>query len=180
MISIDVSERFRQLKCSQLARLLNVEPGAVDPWGAADLAAMFRHQLAAPVDFDLSSLPAEEANPETVAMALEQSASGQVGTFAALLTHPQPPVDLLRLSKDFFKHRAAQFPKGSPDWQLAYCFYLLTILVGHQHRIPLSTLTPAELRQAADWALQQSWVDNSARALIERVRAQLAGPGHAA
>jgi hypothetical protein len=97
------------------------------------------------------------------------------GTFGELFQHERPPLELLRLAKDFAK--AAQANPGSAiPKEVAWVLYYLSIataLVRLRQRI--THLSDVELRQGFDWVLAQSWVADPSRALAEAGRMTLAG-----
>src|ERR1035437_4992333 len=82
-------------------------PQERDAWAHADVAAMVRHQLAAPLMVDLEAMfPGE--GPQVAALAA--AAKPAIVTFADLLSHASPPVELLRLVKDMAK-AAVEMPQ---------------------------------------------------------------------
>ena len=81
---------------NSLARLMDLGRRKEALWSPQELGAILRHQLAAPLEFDLGA--AGDA-------ALADRIAGFVGiqppirTFGELLFHPCPPVELLELVK---------------------------------------------------------------------------------
>src|SRR4051794_8797949 len=78
-----------------------IELGAADAqhaWTADEIAAIYRHELNAPLQVELSALD-ESVAAQVGQIALWSGLTSQ--TIGALLHHPQPPVELLVLLKDF-------------------------------------------------------------------------------
>src|SRR5262245_18541027 len=83
-----------------LAKILDQNQDDAALWGAAEMNAMWKHQLQAPLDADLSSvsssnLSALRRDPQTKSL-LEKS-------FEHLLHSAKPPMPLLKVVKDFAK-----------------------------------------------------------------------------
>ncbi len=69
-------------------------------WRPEEFAAIFRHQLTAPLHTDLAGLDPQIGEK----LAGLRTPDGQpVATFGDLLRHPAPPVALLELVKEFAK-----------------------------------------------------------------------------
>ena len=173
MAEPDSSQAVLKSSPAQLAKIMNLDETTPDAWTDQDLAAMLRHQMAAPLDFDLTSLELKAAEAEARTETLAGAAKARIRSFQDLLFHPGPPLELLRLSKDFFKGRIKACQKGSPEWQVAYLFYLLSILAAGSRAARLSNLTPRDLGKAIKWALDQKWVDQKTRTLISQASGRL-------
>jgi hypothetical protein len=151
----------------QLAEVLNFEVAWPNPWTEADLPAMFRHQMAAPIAFDLKTL----ARSETV---LTEAAKEGIRTFENLLQHPHPPETLLSLAKDFFKTIAGPIDSRLAGQQVAYVFYLLAILVARERLgRSLTRLSDAELLRGVEWGATRTWIDAGSREIFLQARAKL-------
>ena len=142
-------------------------PGA---WSEQDLPAMLRHQLSAPLEFDLSSLEVKGAEVRARDKTLTAAAKERIKSFGDLLFHPEPPLVLLKLSKEFFKKRTQDCKKDSSEWKIAYLFYLLSILVAGTRAPKISALTHGDLLKGVKWALGQKWVNERTRALLAKAR----------
>ena len=109
--------------------------------------------------------------------AAEAAAAG-IKTFEELFHHGQPPLGLLKRTKEFFKAMASRAQKDSPEHRLAYVLYLLSIAVA---RIRLgekiTNLTDEELLECIEWAEKQAWLDERTRELLVATRCQLQNPG---
>src|ERR1035437_563091 len=92
-------ENIQRTDPKLLSKVLS-SPQDRDTWARADITAMVRHQLAAPLLVDLEAMfPGEGAK----VAALAAGAKPPIVTFADLLAHAAPPVELLRLVKDMAK-----------------------------------------------------------------------------
>src|SRR5437773_10752285 len=129
----------------RLLSLINLDETAPDQWDPEDMAAMVQHQFSAPLHFDLSAAEEGKLAPKTRHQTLTEAAAARIKSFEDLLFHAKPPLQLLRLAKDFFKGRTRTQKKDSTEWQVAYLFYLLTILAARPHDPKISTLTTTEL-----------------------------------
>ncbi|HEY5910616.1 MAG TPA: hypothetical protein VJA21_08440 [Verrucomicrobiae bacterium] len=173
MTEFDPSKAVRQGNAAQLSKIMELDPTTADLWTGRDLPAMLRHQLAASLEFDLGSFKLAGPAVRNRKHALAEAAAAGVRSFADLLFRPEPPFELLKLSKEFFKARTQVCHKSSPEWKVAYLFYLLSILAAGEHAPTLSTLPSADLFRAAGWALKQTWVDEKTRERILAARKRL-------
>jgi hypothetical protein len=98
-------------------------------------------------------------------------------TFLDLLRHRQPSADLL--------DKVRQFAKGNrehpdpPLRQIAAVLYRASILVARARTSrPISQLDDAAILDGGRWALGQSWIDPTTRAVFEEAMLQV-GPHNA-
>ncbi|MGA2656526.1 MAG: hypothetical protein ABSH34_03305 [Verrucomicrobiota bacterium] len=160
-------------RAEKLSKLFNLNEKTPEEWGDRTLPAMARHQLATPLGFDLRSLTLKPPDSEAREMGLSRAAVIGIESFEDLLFHREPPLELLRLAKDFFKKRTRECQKGSAEWQAAYLFYLLAIAAGGARAQEISALTPGDLLKGIGWALEQPWVDDKTKALLCAARRRL-------
>ena len=150
----------------QLSRLLAVRPESPHLWNEAELADVLRHQLDAPLLFDLGRLGRAGAVDEL---------AREIGSFRGLLLHGAPPLDLLVLAKEYGKSAVAQ-PDSPVPAEVGTLLYYATIaaaLLRLGRRI--TRMGDADLLGGLDWALRQPWVDADARALIGDAAARIRG-----
>ncbi len=157
----------------QLAQLLAMAPHETSDWRANELAAILRHQLAVPVEFELpgasnaggdSGLPPMPADVRCILTT----------TFGDLLRHADPPLSMLRRVKDFAK-ACREDPRGPLPREVAMVLYLASILAAlTRHGAAITKLTPDELHKATEWALSQEWLDEALRPLFEEGLSQVA------
>jgi len=136
-----------------------------------ELAAMWRHQLGAPLTFDLKDV---EPDPTSLAQ-MTHAGERELETFGQLLDDPQPPVELLQIVKEFAKSQSAggepllPKPIGSALYYAAIATARLRC--GGQR---ISALDDAELRRGVEWAVQQAWLDEGTRQLFAQALESIA------
>ena len=143
-------------------------------WRPDELAAIFRHQMSAPVLVDLGG-----TDPVTAARlkALSNAQGLLLTSFRDLFLHPIPPVELLTLTKDFAKGNMDQPDSVLPN-DVAAVVYYLTIaagLVRLNQRI--SRLGDAELKRGLEWAKSKPWVEPALQDLLGEAVRKLETPG---
>ena len=148
-----------------LSELIGLEAGQQKAWNADELGAVLRHQLSAPMNFHLNGLD------KGVAARLSTLADSQqllLKSFSDLLLHPHPPLELLKLVKDFAKFSASHPDSPLPE-DIAYVLYYAAIVaarVSCGQRI--TALDDASLRQSLESTLARPWLDESMRGLLQR------------
>jgi hypothetical protein len=150
-----------------LASLMNVEG---DPrsggWRSDELAEILRHQLDAPLLFDLSAMGADGA-----AAASGEAGADHAWSFGALFLHPRPPLTMLRLTKRFAKtsDRRSANPLPSQVATVLYYAAIIAALLRHGERI--SGVDDAGLCEGTAWVLGQAWVTGPLRELFREAQA---------
>ncbi|HOW72222.1 MAG TPA: hypothetical protein PKY77_16605 [Phycisphaerae bacterium] len=158
----------------QLAQVLKASEAHEHIWSPDELAAMFRDQIQAPIEFDLGGLPSETALRSRLA------ATGRgllLRSFADLFNHPHPPLELLDLTRRFAKAHQSQRDAGLPA-EIPLMLYYTSIaaaLVRCGERI--SSLNNADLAEGLDWAADQRWIDEDTRQLLRKARGMLGRNG---
>jgi len=158
---------------ASLGRVMELGRDLARPWRPEELAAVFQHQMAAPVSVDLASLaPGAPGKLKTLT-----DASGLLlKSFRDLFRHPQPPLELLQLVKEFAKRNRGH-PESLLPSEVATLLYYLALaaaLVRWGERI--TSLRDAELERGLDWAIAQDWIDVGARGLLTEARTRLGAP----
>src|SRR6266571_3662048 len=144
----------------QVSKLLRMDETSVEPWQPEDLRAMVRHQLSAPVEFDVRSVKLSQLEQDTLNRSLRDPPRSGIWTFADLFYSLHPPVELLRFSHKFFKQNVSNSPKGSPNQKLAYLFYLLSIVVARiRAGVRISKLPDDELLRSIQSVINRHWLD---------------------
>ena len=145
-----------------LSRLMALDADEGRGWSAKELGDILRHQLRAPLLFDLGKLsPAGEVELRHFAQA-----GGRIENFGDLLHHPAPPVELLSLVKEFGKSGRTG-ATGLPQ-EIATVLYYASIaaaLVRHGRRI--TRMEDKPLRDGLKWAAEQPWVDDATRLVLK-------------
>ncbi len=87
-------------------------------------------------------------------------------TFGELLAHPDPPLEILVLAKNYAKTERGR-GAGPALRQIATTLYYACIAAGLRRcREKLTSLTDTEAKQGFEWVLGQPWVDDDTRVLI--------------
>jgi hypothetical protein len=133
-------------------------------WQESELAAVLRHQMQAPLRVGLETLPRQLAAELRV---LCEAQGLLIRSVYDLLDHPLPPLELLRILKDFTK-RQAFASGGALPRAVAMVIYYLTIATARiRHGERLTSLTDPEVEQGLDWVRGQAWLDDDTRTMAE-------------
>jgi len=174
MSDFDSSAALTKGRARELAALIHTGDESSPLWGANELAALFHHQMSAPMLMDLGSF-----DPRT-AEQLKTLAAGQgllLSSFADLFNHPAPPLQLLQMVKDFAKANMDHPESGLPR-EIATALYYSSIaaaLVRLDARI--SQLPDADLQRGLRKAQEQKWLDAQTKALLAGALKKLSGEG---
>ena len=151
-------------EAQSLSEMMGAGADETGLWEPEELAAILKHQLTAPIAFDLSY--AAEGPPPRVDV-ISPSEGPSIETFSELFHHPRPPVGLLEQIKQFAKSCRNRANSPLPD-EIASVLYTLSIIVAMTkcgRRITKSD--DQTLRYGVDWALDQTWLDEPTRGLLE-------------
>jgi len=155
---------FDHLNPSQMAEMLSLDGSSGGAWLPEELGAVLSHQMMVSVDFDSERLIAAH---DQAALASGEANLGRSFTFAELLHHPEPPLDVLRHVKTSAKACMTE-TNGSLPHEVATVLYFASILVALMRCDQRIThLNDGCLRGGVEWVLAQSWVDPPTRALFE-------------
>jgi hypothetical protein len=160
------SEQVRHTDPTRLSAMLAPEL-PVPPWQPGELAAVLRHQLAAPLDFAAPSVDDPGGRPGPPKPEGVSLPPGSPQTFGALLFDSNPPIDLLIQTKAFAKPFVVT-PTGVLPREVAAVLYYGSIVAArtrHGHRI--SELDDASLRYGLEGMVRCEWLDDSSRRLME-------------
>jgi hypothetical protein len=156
----------------RLEQMLSLDPSgsAAGPiWQPDELAAIFRHQLDAQLEFDLGDVSAD------LPVGLDALGVGGTGTLRwavtfrdLLLHHPHPPLPLIERAKRFAK-ACKNEPGGALPAEVATMLYFACIVVARLRcgDARISALDDASLRRGLEWASAQPWIDAGTRHLME-------------
>ena len=146
-----------------LARLMDLDGNARRLWQPRELRAILKHQLSCPMQFEMSGLG------RGLAGRLRAFASSEgllIAGLGDLLRHPDPPVELLVLMKDFAKGHLCHPGSAFPPEISTYLYFasIAAALTRCEERI--TKLTDDSLRNALRWLIGQPWVDEPGRVLF--------------
>ncbi len=159
---------------AELAELMELAEQPQNLWRSNELGAVLRHQLHAPVGFDLGGLEAAEVQG---LRPVGEGGDLLINSFADLFHHPHPPLGLLRLVKQFAKANRAH-PDSPLPVEVAALLYLLSIAVARLRcGERISSLDDDALREGLKWASEQCWLDNPTRSLITEAMDSLGARG---
>lgn len=147
-----------------VARLFDLDNDTERLWRDEELGAILRHQMGAPLQVDLVSLGRD------MAVKVRNLADAQgltLKSFGDLLAHPHPPVELLKVTKDFAK--ACRLSPHSPvPHEIASVLYFASIAAAMVRcRRRITVLSDADLAGGLCWTLARTWLDAPTRALLE-------------
>jgi hypothetical protein len=158
-------------RAEPLAKMMDTGGDGDDLWREEDLGAILAHQLAAAVEFDLGATAAPSAEQ---GRGLSATASPSIKTFGDLFfSHPSPPVELLRLAKQFAKEHRRGSRAPMPDEVSTVLYFLAIVVAMLKYRTRISGLDDEALRHGLDWALGRSWLDDNSRQVFGEARKTL-------
>lgn len=163
MSEFDSSAALLKSRAQQLSALMASGEERGPLWQPDELAAMFRHQMSAPVLMDLGNF-----DPRTASQLKSLTAAQGLllSSFADLFNHPNPPAQLLQLVKDFAKTNLDHPESGLPR-EIATALYYASIaaaLVRLDKRI--SQLSNADLQRGLRATREQPWLDERTKSLL--------------
>lgn len=167
---MDSSDESRASHASRLAQLMALDPQAAEPWQPDELAAMLRHRLSGPIQFDLGTLP-----PGLAAQlrTLSEAEGLLLKSFSDLFRHPRPPLELLRLTKDYARANMEDAAGPLPRAIAAVLYYTSIAVALTRCGKRITGLSNAELLRGLVWAMDQSWVDMVTMDLLAEARNSL-------
>jgi hypothetical protein len=153
-----------------LAQLLALDAPEAPGWLPGELGAVLRHQLTAPVEFDLGRLDPSAARRLQRAL---RAAVPTIRTFADLFRHPKPPLPLLELTKQFAKASRNHPESPLPEEVASVLYYASIVAARLRWGRRITDLDDDALAQALQWGLQQEWMDDETRTLFRQGRQAL-------
>jgi hypothetical protein len=159
-------------RAKKLATLLATGEERAELWRPDELAAIFRHQMSAPVLVDLGTFDLRSA---TRLGTISEAQGLLLRSFSDLFQHPAPPVELLELVKDFAKANLDHPESGLPGEIAAALYYtsIAAALVRLDARI--SQLPDADLQRGLRWTLEQAWLDEKTKELLAQASGKVSG-----
>jgi len=172
MSESDSSAAVFQSRAKKLATWMAAGEERARLWRPDELAAIFRHQMSAPVLVDLGTFDPRSA---TRLRALSEAQGLLLRSFTDLFHHPAPPVELLELVKDFAKANLDHPESGLPGEIAAALYYtsIAAALVRLDARI--SQLPDADLQRGLRWTMEQAWLDEKTKELLAKASEKVSG-----
>jgi len=165
MSEFDSSTAVFKSRAKMLSALMATGEERCKLWRPDELAAMFRHQMSAPMLVDLGAFDQRTA---TRLRTLSEAQGLLLKSFADLFHHPAPLIELLELVKDFAKANLDQPESGLPGEIAAALYYtsIASALVRLDTRI--SQLPDADLQRGLHWTMEQAWLDEKTKELLAK------------
>ena len=152
-------------KTRSLAKMIDLGPAPQGLWEPEELGTILEHQLAAPLEFEVIGVDQAQLRK----LRIESKTPAEMETFGDLLRHPQPPVALLKLTKQFAKASQSTHDGTLPD-EVATVLYLLSIVAALRCRHLMTSLGRQALLERIEWALSQPWLDEWTHRLLQEGR----------
>ena len=172
MSDFDSSAAVLKSRANQLASLMASGGERARLWRPEELAAIYRHQMSAPMAVDLGAFDARTARR---IRSLSDAQGLLLKSFGDLFHHPAPLIELLELVKEFAKANVDHPESGLPGEIAAALYYtsIAAALVRLDTRI--TQLPDADLQTGLRHTLAQSWLDERTRELLAQALARVAG-----
>jgi hypothetical protein len=146
--------------------------GSRGRWRPDELGEILRHQLEAPLLFDLGSSSSGTHFTDEQGAPVEPDASG-VSSFGELFLHPRPPLPMLRLTKRFAKTSDRRTANPLPEEVATVLYYAAIVAALLRHGERISRVSDSTLREGTDWVLEREWVGGPLRGLFEEARSAM-------
>jgi len=168
----DPSSAVFKRPAKELSELLAAGEERARLWRPDELAAIFKHQVSAPMLVDLGGFDPRTAEQ----LKLVSEAQGLLlKSFSDLFQHPAPPVELLELVKDYAKANLDHPESGLPA-EIASALYYMSIAAALARRdARISKLPDADLRRGLAWTREQAWLDEATKELLDRALDKIPG-----
>ena len=160
---MDSEQTIFMKKPEGLTRILSIDEDVKELWQAQEIEAMWRHQLAAPIGIDLEtviSVTGTELRKSPHFEAFRQK------TFADLFRDPSPPLEVLKLTKEFTKQTLRDCEEGQLRELASALYYASYAAALIYHGQCIGSMSENELRPGFNWALRQGWIDEQTKKLI--------------
>jgi hypothetical protein len=172
MSESDASAAVFKSRAKKLAALMATGEERARLWRADELAAIFRHQMSAPVLVDLGTFDPRTA---TRLRNISEAQSLLLRSFDDLFHHPAPPIELLELVKDFAKANLDHPDSGLPGEIAAALYYTSIAAALVRLDAHISQLPDADLQRGLRWTMEQAWLDEKAKELLAKASAKVSG-----
>jgi len=172
MSDFDSSSAVFKSRANKLASLLASGEERARLWRPDELAAIFRHQMSAPMVVDLGSFDSRTA---TKLRTVSEAQGLVLKSFSDLFHHPAPVVELLEMVKDFAKANLDQPDSALPDEIAAALYYTSIAAALVRLDTKISKLTDADLQTGLRRTMKQAWLDEKTKELLAQALAKISG-----
>jgi hypothetical protein len=158
--------------------MLDPNGGDSSLWPSEELGNILRHQLEAPLVFDLGRIAPDWQRMQRLLDEGSEGGERPLNCFGDLFRHPRPPIELLQLTKEFAKGSRVDPDCPLPIEIATFLYYatLASSLVHHHHR--MTRMDNDALRCGLRWVLEQPWIEADIRILFQEAVARIdAGVG---
>jgi hypothetical protein len=148
-----------------LATLMTTESevGGHGRWRPDELGEILKHQLEAPLLFDLGTTDGHTSDDPSAPV---DSGVPPVSNFGELFLHPRPPLQLLRLTKRFAKTSDRRAANPLPEEVATVLYYAAIVAAQLRHGEQISRVSDSTLREGIAWVLAQDWVTDPLRGVF--------------
>lgn len=144
-----------------LAGLVSLAGDQPEVWTAAELESMWKHQLKAPLTFDLGTVSKNVQETITTATMTDPQ---PLDNFGDLLKHRRPPIELLQWMKDFAKTQSSE---GTIAPEIATTLYYTAIVIARlKNQRKITELDDATLQRGIGLVLEKPWLDPLTRQIL--------------
>jgi hypothetical protein len=158
---------------SRLASIVDLDPSAQRLWEPDELAEILRHQLSVSVRLDPAAVNSgQNLKPQT----LVSPGGMTVDSFAELLAHPDPPIELLIKLKDFAKANAAHPDSALPADVSKVLYYLAISVALLRCRRRITSMSDTDLAASLKWATDLPWLEPRERSILEEAAGRFKPP----
>ena len=172
MSDFDSSAAVFKSRSKKLAALMATGEECAKLWRPDELAAIFRHQMSAPMLVDLGGFDPRTATRLRI---LSEAQGLLLKSFADLFHHPSPLIELLELVKDFAKANLDQPESGLPG-EIATALYYTSIAAALVRLdVRISQLSDADLQRGLRWTMEQAWLDEKTKELLAEALEKASG-----
>jgi hypothetical protein len=152
---------LREAQPKVLAGIISLVGRRFDEFAADELGAAWRHQLNSSLTRGFEDSPQRASLHE-----LTTGHDGEFQTFTDLLRHPHPPLQLLKILKEFAKSQNTDNDSALPAPMGKAMYYAAIAAARVRCQTRISTLTDEQLAQGYRWALAEPWLDEPTRELL--------------
>ena len=147
-----------------LASVLAMDDAGDGIWTDDELGVVLRHQLSSVVQYDLNGLAPGAASRLTT---LTSAQNLMLKSFSDLLHHPNPPIELLELTKEFAKTTRRHPHRPLPQAIATVLYYASIVVARIRCGKRITRLDDNALGFGVQWVLDQPWIDEQTKALFE-------------